>query len=66
MPDAVSIFVLPPNPGELATRLRNRSRAEGSLDEEEIARRLAKARGEIEAYRQYRYILVNDILDLCG
>jgi guanylate kinase len=61
--DAVSIFVLPPNPEELAARLRNRSIEEGSLDEEEIARRLAKARGEIEAYRQYRYILVNDKLD---
>ena len=63
IPDAVSIFVLPPTPGELAARLRNRSIEEGSLDEGEIARRLAKARGEIEAYRQYRYILVNDKLD---
>ena len=61
--DAVSIFVLPPNPEELAARLRNRSIEEGSLDEQEIARRLAKARGEIESYRQYRYILVNDKLD---
>ena len=32
-PDAVSIFVLPPNPQVLATRLRNRSRAEGSRKE---------------------------------
>ena len=63
IPDAVSIFVLPPNPEELAARLRNRSIEEGSLDEDEIARRLAKARGEIEAYPQYRYILVNDKLD---
>jgi guanylate kinase len=63
IPDAVSIFVLPPTPVELAARLRNRSIEEGSLDEKEIARRLAKARGEIEAYRQYRYILVNDKLD---
>ncbi len=63
MPDAVSIFVLPPNPEELQARLRNRSLAEGSLDEQEIARRLAKARGEIERYHQYRYILINDILD---
>ena len=63
IPDAVSIFVLPPNPGELAARLRNRSIEEGSLDEQEIGRRLAKARGEIEAYRQYRYILVNDVLE---
>lgn len=63
IPDAVSIFVLPPNPDELQMRLRNRSLAEGKLDEEQIARRLAKARGEIEAWRQYRYILVNDKLD---
>jgi guanylate kinase len=63
IPDAVSIFVLPPNPQILATRLRNRSRAEGSVLEDEIARRLAKARAEIENYRQYRYIIVNDILD---
>jgi guanylate kinase len=62
MPDAVSIFVLPPTPETLAMRLRDRSMAEGKLDEAEIARRLAKARGEIENYRQYRYILVNDIL----
>lgn len=63
MPDAVSIFVLPPTPEVLAGRLRDRSLAEGKLDEAEIARRLAKARGEIDRYRQYRYILVNDILE---
>jgi guanylate kinase len=63
MPDAVSIFLLAPDPDILAQRLRERSRKEGSLLEEEIARRLAKARSEIENYSQYRYILVNDILD---
>jgi guanylate kinase len=63
IPDAVSIFVLPPDPQILATRLRERSRAEGGIQDDEIERRLAKARGEIENYRQYRYILVNDILD---
>lgn len=63
VPDAVSIFVLPPNPEVLAARLRNRSRAEGSVDEAEIQKRLAKAREEIENYREYGYILVNDVLD---
>ncbi|MGA8162441.1 MAG: guanylate kinase, partial [Acidobacteriaceae bacterium] len=63
MPDAVSIFLMPPSPEILATRLRNRSRAEGSLQEEIINRRLAQARLEIENYRDYGYILVNDILD---
>ena len=63
VPDAVTIFLMPPSPEVLATRLRNRSRAEGSVQEEVISRRLAKARQEIENYREYGYILVNDILD---
>ena len=63
LPDAVSIFIMPPTPEILATRLRNRSRAEGHVEQEVIERRLAKARQEIENYRQYGYILVNDILD---
>jgi guanylate kinase len=61
--DAVSIFLMPPSPEVLAYRLRNRSRAEGAVEEEVIARRLARARLEIENYREYGYILVNDILD---
>jgi guanylate kinase len=63
MPEAVSIFVLPPNPKVLRTRLRNRSRAEGVVNEEEVFRRLNEASKEIENYREYGYILVNDILD---
>ena len=63
MPEAVSIFVLPPNPKILRTRLRNRSRAEGVENEEEVYRRLSEASREIENYREYGYILVNDILD---
>jgi guanylate kinase len=63
MPEAVSIFVLPPTPKELRTRLRNRSRAEGLVHDEEVYRRLGEARKEIENYREYVYILVNDILD---
>jgi len=63
MPEAVSIFVLPPNPKVLRTRLRNRSRAEGHVNEAELYRRLSEASVEIENYRGYGYILVNDILD---
>jgi guanylate kinase len=44
-------------------RLRNRSRAEGKIQDEIINLRLAKAKQEIENYREYGYILVNDILD---
>ena len=63
IPEAVSIFVLPPNPRVLRTRLRNRSRAEGVVDDEEVYRRLSAAREEIENYREYGYILVYDVLD---
>jgi guanylate kinase len=63
MPEAVSIFVLPPTPKVLRTRLRNRSRAEGVVHEAELYRRLSEASQEIENYREYGYILVNDILD---
>ncbi len=63
MPEAVSIFVMPPNPKVLRTRLRNRSRAEGQVNESELYRRLSEASKEIENYRDYGYILVNDILD---
>jgi guanylate kinase len=63
IPAAVSIFVLPPNPKVLRTRLRNRSRAEGVMNEAELYRRLAAASREIEKYREYSYILINDVLD---
>jgi guanylate kinase len=63
MPEAVSIFVMPPNPKVLRTRLRNRSRAEGVVNEEEVYRRLNAASKEIENFREYGYILVNDVLD---
>jgi guanylate kinase len=62
-PEAVSIFIMPPNPKVLRTRLRNRSRAEGVVNEEEVLRRLREASKEIENYREYSYILVNDFLD---
>jgi guanylate kinase len=63
MPEAVSIFVMPPTPKVLRTRLRNRGRAEGHVNEAELYRRLSEASREIENYRDYGYILVNDILD---
>lgn len=63
MPEAISIFILPPNPEVLALRLKNRSRAEGGVSPEVVEKRLARARHEIENYRDYRYILVNDVLE---
>ncbi len=59
IPEAVSIFILPPDRKTLEERLRNRS-----LDEEEvIQRRLVTATREIENYAKYDYILVNDRLE---
>ena len=63
MPEAVGIFVVPPNPKVLRTRLRNRMRADGDYDEAELHRRLGEATKEIENFREYGYILINDILD---
>jgi guanylate kinase len=59
LPEAVSIFILPPDRKTLEARLRNRS-----LDKEEvIQRRLVTASREIEKYREYDYILINDRLE---
>lgn len=62
-PEAVSIFILPPSPHALETRLRNRSQAEKMTDESVIETRLANARGELEKLGSYKYALVNDVLD---
>ena len=59
LPEAVSIFIMPPDRKVLEARLRKRS-----LDAEEvIQRRLVTASREIENYEKYDYILVNDRLD---
>lgn len=63
MPDAVSIFVLPPSRAELESRLRKRSVSENVHSEEVIRRRLDTARKEIENYPNYDYILINDRLE---
>jgi guanylate kinase len=63
MPDAVSIFVLPPSRAELESRLRKRSLSENVNSEDVILRRLDTARKEIENYPNYDYILVNDRLE---
>jgi guanylate kinase len=57
--EAISVFILPPSFGELERRLRSR-RLES---DEAIHRRLEIAKGEIPYYRDYDYIVVNDILD---
>jgi guanylate kinase len=63
LPEAVSIFVLPPSPQVLEMRLRNRSQAERMTVESIIERRLAEAQEELKQIWKYKYALVNDVLD---
>lgn len=56
---AVGVFILPPSMEELARRLRGRA----TDDEPTILRRFAKAKMEIENYRLFDYIIVNDDLE---
>ena len=59
MPDAVSVFILPPSMTELERRLRSRA----SDDEQTVHRRLQAARSEIGHYAFFDYLVVNDNLD---
>jgi guanylate kinase len=68
LPQAVSIFVLPPSPKILEMRLRSRSEAEEAaskipITEEKIQKRLAAAKNELKRMWDYKYALVNDVLD---
>jgi len=57
--DIVSIFVLPPSMKELLARLKRRAED----PEDVIATRLENARSEIEQWRNYDYVIVNDDLN---
>jgi guanylate kinase len=63
LPEAVSIFIIPPSPQVLELRLRSRSEAEHVTSEDVIQKRLAEARNELKLMRDYKYALVNDVLD---
>src|SRR5690606_14263448 len=57
--DVVSIFILPPTMAELQARLHRRAE-----DTEDVIRtRLLNSRAEIEHWREYDYVIVNDDLD---
>ena len=55
-PEAVLIYVLPPDAETLEARLRGR----GTNTEEDIANRLATAREEIRCLPDYDYIVINE------
>jgi guanylate kinase len=57
--DAMAIFILPPSFSELERRLRSRMLEPDDV----IRRRLEIAQGEIQFYREYDYVVINDILE---
>lgn len=59
VPDAVSVFILPPSRDALEQRMR----ARGQDSEEVIQRRLAAAREEMSHYGEFDYVIVNDVFD---
>ncbi|WP_180296417.1 guanylate kinase [Snodgrassella alvi] len=58
LPEATSIFILPPSMTELTERLKNR----GTDSEDVIAYRLKKSREEIEQSLLFDYVIVNQEL----
>jgi guanylate kinase len=57
--DVVSIMVLPPSRDEMLRRLR----ARGSETEDQLRRRYASAVTELEAVREFDYVVINEALE---
>src|SRR3979490_2407597 len=63
LPESMAIFILPPSREELERRLRARAQD----PDEEIARRLARARDEIAEFgKYYDYCVVNEDVESAG
>jgi guanylate kinase len=59
LPDAVSVFIVPPSLSALRERLSGR----GQDDADVIAGRLAEARDDIGHYQGFDYLVVNDVFE---
>ena len=59
VPEAVSVFILPPSTAALEQRMRNR----GQDSEDTIARRLAAAREEMSHHDEFDFLVVNEDFD---
>ena len=57
--DLVSIFILPPSTKELERRLKTRAQDSAEV----VAKRMSRAAEEISHYREYDYIVVNDVIE---
>lgn len=60
VPDAVSIFVVPPSAETLRERLQRRAEDDPAV----IESRLAAARGEMAHHDEFDYLVVNDAFDV--
>ena len=58
-PDAIFIFIIPPNMAELTHRLVDRK----TEDDETIRRRLERSHAEIAMAHEYDYVVINDTID---
>lgn len=56
LPEAISVFILPPSRDELEKRLRSR----GQDAEEVIARRMRDAESEMSHYGEFDHVIIND------
>lgn len=61
VPDCISIFIMPPSMEILEKRLRGR----GTETEENIIKRLARAREELPLAEKYDYVVENGALEDC-
>ena len=59
MPEAVTVFILPPSKKVLEARLRRRN----LNAPDDLARRLANATAEVKLYEQFNYVIINDDRD---
>ena len=59
VPEAVTVFILPPSGEALAQRLRSRN----LNDPSDIERRLRNAVNEVRLYDRFKYVIVNEDLD---
>ena len=59
MPNAISIFILPPSKKSLHERLMRR----GQDDGETIKNRMADAANQMKHYEEFDYLVINDIFD---
>jgi len=62
LPGAIAVFILPPSSAELERRIR----ARGQDADDEIRRRLERARQEMLSYSSYDFAIINDDLERAG